>query len=53
MAFESVIIDKLEGFALRASTNLVESLPWILTLTVSCHGIFNLQNANWMQVFEG
>ena len=53
LLFESVIIAKLEGLALRASTNLVGSLPWILTLTVSCHGIFNLLNANWMQVFEG
>ena len=53
MAFESVIIDKLEGLALRALTNLEESLPWILIFTVSCQGIFNLLNANWMQVFEG
>jgi len=27
LLFESVIIDKLEGLTLRASTNLVESLP--------------------------
>ena len=51
--FESVMIAKLKGFALRASINLVESLPWILTFKVSCHGIFNLLNANWMQLVAG
>ena len=53
MLLESVIIAKFEGLDLRAFNNLVESLPWILTLKVSCHGIFNLLNAIWMQVFEG